>query len=78
MRLDPDLYARAKALAASTGRSFTKLVEDALRQVLERSDTPPRDRRFEAIVIDGNGVRPGIDLDDSSALWDLMDDRAAD
>jgi predicted transcriptional regulator len=42
IRLDEDLARRAKALAARTGRSLRGLIEDALRQVLERADRAAR------------------------------------
>ena len=73
IRLDEELVRRAKTLAARTGRSLTKLIEDALRQVLERSDGPPRSDRFKMLTFHGEGLSVGIDLDDSAALLDVME-----
>ena len=78
IRLDDELLRRAKALANRTGRSLTKLIHDALLEVLERTETTERPERFEMLTACGDGPRPGVDLDDSAALWDLTEDRAAD
>ena len=75
IRLDDELLAEAKAVAARTGRTLTKVIEDALRQSLAA-----RDRQDGAPVrlptFAGRGVRPGIDLDDSASLLEVMEDRA--
>lgn len=78
IRLDDQLLARAKAHALRTGRSLTGLIEDALRSLLDRSDAPRREGRFEMITCSGEGLRPGVDLDDTSGLEDLMDARVPD
>lgn len=78
IRLDERLLANAKREARSEGRTLTAFIEDALRQLLARR----RDRRavksepFELPTFGGDGVRPGVDLDDSADLLDLMEQRA--
>jgi hypothetical protein len=74
--IDDTLHRRAKELAARTGRSLTSVIEDALRQALR--DAERTSRRAPALPTsrppgDAWGVRPGVDLDDSAALRDLMD-----
>lgn len=76
IRIDDELLSRAKVLAARTGQSLTKLVEDALRQMLERVDDRPRPEPFSMPTFCGEGVQPGVDLDDSASLWDLTEERA--
>lgn len=73
IRLDDDLLARAKALAARTGRSLTKVIEDALRAALAQSRPRRRGGRIGLPTAGSGGLRPGIDLDDSAALLDAMD-----
>ena len=73
IRLDDDLLARAKAHAARTGRTLTALIEDALRAALARGTTTPRGRRLSLPTHGSGGVQPGVDLDDSAGLLDLMD-----
>jgi hypothetical protein len=75
VRLDEELLGEAKALAARTGRTLTKVIEDALRQSLARgADDEAGPVRLP--TFSGRGVRPGVDLDDSSGLLDVMGDRA--
>lgn len=74
IRIDDALLAEAKAVAARTGRSLTALVEDALRQSLSSSQR--RERRSVHLPVFDGRLRPGVDLDDSSALLDLLDGRS--
>jgi hypothetical protein len=75
IRLDDELLAEAKALAARTGRTLTRVIEDALRHSLaQRSDSV--DRQVRLPTFGGRGVRPGVDLDDSAGLLDVMERRA--
>lgn len=71
IRLDDALLRRAKAAAAMSGRSLNDLIADALRASL--ASRPARARVAELPVFSGNGLQPGVDLDDNAALLDLMD-----
>lgn len=75
IRLDEQLLAEAKALAARTGRTLTALIQDSLRESLVRRDGPRLRTRVQLPVFDGRGLMEGVDLDDSSALLDLMEGR---
>jgi len=72
IRLNPRLLAEAKKLAADTNRPLTKLVEDALREVVARRRRQPRGR-VSLTIVGGRGVNPGIDLDDSASLLAAME-----
>ncbi len=74
IRLDDDLLKAAKRLAIETGRTLTSVIEDALRQSLSRRH-PSTDRTPAKLpVARGGGVlQPGVDLDDSAALVELME-----
>ncbi len=73
VRLDRDLLATAKAHAAKSGRTLTALLEDALRAflVLERRRRPESPRKIP--TWGKGGVRPGVDLDNSADLFDVME-----
>jgi hypothetical protein len=71
--LDDALLAEARQVAARTGRSLTAVVEDALRESLHRRHPTTR-QAFELPVFGQGGMRPGVDLDDSAALLDLMEE----
>lgn len=73
VRLNDRLLRSAKEYAARHGRTLTAVLEDALRQFLTRSERPEGAPSFEPVTFKGNGVRHGVDLDDSAALWDLTE-----
>ena len=75
IRLDDDLLARAKQVAARTGRTLTSVIEDALRAALAQK--PRRASGRVALPTWGSGgVLPGVDLDDSASLLDAMESGA--
>ena len=73
IRIDEELLREAKQMAARTGKSLTAIIEDALRESLshQRHESPREPVRL--ITVSGNGLRPGVDLDDSASLLDVMD-----
>ena len=75
INIDDELLAQAKQVAARTGRSLTAVVEDALRESLHRRASTAH-RAVELPTFGEGGVQPGVDLDDSAALLDLMGDDA--
>ena len=72
VRLPPALMAQVKKLARETGRTMTQVIEDALREAIGRRVRPAR-RSASFTIVHGNGLQPGVDLDNSAALLDLMD-----
>jgi len=57
---------------------LTSLIQDALRESLARRRQPggPK-RRAEIPLFHGTGLLPGVDLNDSAALLDRMNDTDA-
>jgi hypothetical protein len=76
IRLDDDLLARAKELAARTGRTLTAVIEDALRAALAQSRPRRGAERLTLPTYGSGGVLPGVDLDDSASLLDAMESGA--
>lgn len=74
IRLDDALLARAKSLAARTGRTLTAVIEDALRAALAQGRSRPLAERVSLPTFGSGGLRPGVDLDDTAALLDRMDE----
>jgi hypothetical protein len=74
IRLNPRLLAEAKKLAVETNRPLTKVVEDALREVVARRRRQPR-QAVSLTIVGGRGVNPGIDIDDSALLLVAMEGR---
>lgn len=79
IRLDDRLLRDLKKHAAARGRTLTAVMEDAVRQFLSRTGADgghPKATSFRVITFKG-GLRPGVDLDDSAALLDLMEGTTA-
>jgi len=67
--IDDDLLRDLKRRAAKDGVSLSALVNRLLRAGLrERAAF-----RLHLTTVKGDGLRPGVDLDDKDALFDLMD-----
>jgi hypothetical protein len=79
LRLDDELYRQAKAQAAAQGISLTKLVEQAIREHIERPASVPRRRRLRLPVSEATGgLVPGFsNLDEAVEAADLAADRLA-
>ena len=77
IRIDDDLLSRAKAFAAKTGRTLTAVIEDALRSALAKVEACPGSERIVLPTYGSGGLRPGVDLDDTATLMDLMESDGA-
>lgn len=64
--------ATAKGYAASAGLTLTALIEEALRQRLAQARGSEREP-VRLLTAGAGGVQPGIDMDDSAALLDVME-----
>jgi hypothetical protein len=72
VRLDGRLLRAAKAYAAESGLTLTAVIDDELREVLARRGRPCARSRITLTTVGGSGTYPRVDLNDSSALWDLL------
>jgi predicted transcriptional regulator len=72
VRLDDDLLAAAKQRAAADHTTLTALIEDSLRRTLACRPATGSGR-LEIRRAGDAQLQPGVDLDDSAALRDLMD-----
>jgi antitoxin component of RelBE/YafQ-DinJ toxin-antitoxin module len=77
IRLNDDLLNQAKQAAIKSGRTLTAVIEDALRQSLASKDLPSKQRRIRLISSGKGGLRPGVDLDRTAELLDIMDENDA-
>ncbi len=72
IKLDDVLLVEAKTRAAMSGLTLSQVVEDALRQAFARRGAADHGRPALP-VFRGGRLMPGVDLDDSASLRDLMD-----
>ena len=73
VRLDDDLLAQIKQFATEQSMTLTAVLELALREMLARRERLRDERRTPLPTFRGNGLQPGVDLDDSAALLELME-----
>jgi hypothetical protein len=74
INVNDTLLADAKRLAQESGTTLTAVIEDALRERLaRRRSASGGDDGFRLHTFTGRGLQPGVDLDDSAGLLELMD-----
>ena len=78
LEINEDLLAAAEQVALRRGQSLSVFVEQALRDAF----ASPRDGltvqgKVELPTFRGRGLRPGVNLDDSASLLELMESRNA-
>jgi Arc/MetJ family transcription regulator len=71
--IDDQLLKYAKLQAAKQGSSLRQVIEDALRDFLSRNRTASIGIKLE--TFSGNGLKPGVDLDNARSLHEIMDGR---
>jgi hypothetical protein len=72
LNIDDQVLTLAKHRAVEQGVTLTRVVENALRDALLKKEE--KTSEIHLLTVNGFGVKPGIDLDHSSSLLDIMDD----
>ena len=72
VRIKDDLLQRAKKRAVYEGRTLTSLIEEGLSLILTRPKTNTRKRVKLPISRASGGVLPGVDLNRSGDLEEIM------
>jgi hypothetical protein len=73
INLPDDLMLRAKKAALEADTTLTEFIADALRVSLAERRQKKREHALKINPSGKGGVLPGVDLDDTSALLDIMD-----
>ena len=71
--MSDQLLGDVKELALLTGRTLTAVIEDSLRETLSRRQQSIDRPILHLTTVGGNGLLPGVDLDDSATLLEVMD-----
>jgi len=74
VRINDDLLSRAKQCAAEQGRTLTSLIEDGLVLVLAQANEGAARRVQLPVSKASGGVLPGVDLNRSSTLEEVMNE----
>lgn len=72
INIDDHLFTELKSIAADTGKTLTAVIHDALRESLVRRGTTKRPA-VDLPLFHGTGVMPGVDLNDSASLLELIE-----
>jgi hypothetical protein len=75
IHIPDDLLSEAKKLSAESHTTLTALIEDALRERLSRRRQKSRVKPTQLTTYGKGGLQPGVDLDDSAGLLDLMESK---
>ena len=70
--IDDSLYLEVKQFAMESHKTFTKVVEDALRNSLELKKAK-NNHKVSLLTTGEGGLVHGIDLDDNASLNEIMD-----
>jgi hypothetical protein len=73
INLPDELIQRAKKAALEADTTLTKIIENALREALAGRRKKPERKNFKIVAYGKGGLQPGVDLDDTSSLLDIMD-----
>lgn len=74
LKINEELLAAAEQAALRRGQTLSAFVEQALRDAFTRaSDGVTARERRELPTFRGRGLQPGVHLDDSSSLLELME-----
>jgi hypothetical protein len=72
VQLEDSLLQAAKRHAAETGTTLSAVLEHALRESLARHALRAKAPPIRLTTFKGSGLRPGVELDGSAQLLDLM------
>ncbi len=72
LNIDDQILLLAKHRAIEQGVTLTQVVESALRDAFFK--TEEKSEKIHLLTVKGTGVKPGIDLQHSSSLLDIMDE----
>ena len=73
IQMDDELLREAGQQAARSGRNLDDVIEDALRELLAQQRMATTRKPVRLITAKGQGLLPGVNLDHSAGLLDMMD-----
>jgi hypothetical protein len=76
IQLDQTVLDQATRLAQENGCDLSQFIEETLRDRITPKPTVARQSLLRLTTVGGQGLRPGVDLDNSAALLTLMEQGA--
>lgn len=69
-----EVLAHYRRLAAESHRSLSEVIEEGLRETLARRESAEPREAAEFTIVGGQGLQPGVTLDDNAALREFLDE----
>jgi hypothetical protein len=73
INLPEELLSQVKKLAAASHSTVTALIENALREAVAKRRRKRPKERVDLRTYGKQGLLPGVDIDDTASLLDLME-----
>ena len=73
IRINDNLFLRAKKIALEKNISLSALLEEALQEKLLQMNDHHERKPVKIITFKGKGLQPGVDLNNSAALLEIME-----
>ncbi len=70
-----DLLRRARQVALQRSCTLSQLVEESLQRALSSQQASAQTKPTRLPTFRGRGLQPGVDLDSSAGLFEIMEDR---
>jgi len=75
VNIHDELLLKTKQVALERRETLGSVIEDALRRFLSQSPRVSRTAPTRLVTFKGKGLQPGVDLDNTVGLLDIMEDR---
>ncbi len=73
IRINDALLLQLKKIVLENNKTLSDIVEEALIEKLARLNAMENVEPVKLVTFKGNGLQPGIDLDDSASLLEMME-----
>ncbi len=73
IRIDDNILNEAKKAALASNITLSDIVETAIKEFLSQRRPKSKREPVKIITYRGRGLKPGVDLDDSASLLDVME-----
>jgi hypothetical protein len=75
VNIQGELLQHAKQLALQQHETLGGVIEDALRKLFSKNAATAQIKPTRLSTFKGKGLQPGVDLDDTADLLDIMENR---